>query len=89
MLLTVIKKYVTQAWNILNFKGYPNCIIGSQIKAFLLIMWILPAGGVASERVCAQPVKQACYGRNYLNGKKINLIYYTNICYQSLKLLFN
>ena len=30
-------------------------------SAILLNGWILPVGGVASARVCAQPVKQACF----------------------------
>ena len=40
----------------LHLKGYQNCIIvESKVTAILLNGWILPIGGVASARVCAQP----------------------------------
>ena len=48
---------------ILNLKGHPNRITGSKVTAILLNGWILPVGGVASGRVCAQPAKQACLRR--------------------------
>ena len=36
----------------------PYCITGSKVMAILLNGWILPVGGVALGRVCAQPAKQ-------------------------------
>ena len=45
----------------LNLEGHPNLITGSKVTAILLNGWILPFGGVASGRVCAQPAKQACH----------------------------
>ena len=51
--------YVASVKGILNLKGYRNPIIGSKITAILLNVWILPSGGAASGRVCAQPAKQA------------------------------
>ena len=53
--------YVTIFLEILNTEGHPNRITGSKVTAILLNGWILPVGGVASGRVCAQPAKQACY----------------------------
>ena len=40
--------------NILNLRGYLNCIIGSTVTANFLNRWILPLGGVASERESIQ-----------------------------------
>ena len=37
--------YVAQ---VLYFKEYQNCILGSKVTAFLLNVWILPISGVAS-----------------------------------------
>ena len=34
---------------------------GLRVIVIRLNRWILPFGGVASGRVCAQPVKQACW----------------------------
>ena len=45
----------------LNLEGHLNCITGSKVTAILMKGWILPIGGVASGRVCAQPAKQACF----------------------------
>ena len=45
--------YVTIAKEILNLEGHSNCITGSKVMVILLNGWILPIGGVASERVCA------------------------------------
>ena len=51
---------------ILNPEGLPNCInIGSKVMAILMNGLILPVGGVALGRVCAQPVKQACLRESY------------------------
>ena len=46
---------------LLNPEGHPNRITGSKVLAVLLNWWILPVGGVASGRVCAQPAQQACF----------------------------
>ena len=54
--------YVTFFQEILNLEGHPNCITGSKVTVILLNAWILPVGGAASGRVCAQPAKQACFG---------------------------
>ena len=37
---------------ILNLEGHLNRLIGSNVMAILLNVWILPTGGVASGRVC-------------------------------------
>ena len=37
---------------ILNLEGHLICCIGSKVLAILLNGWILPIGGVSSERVC-------------------------------------
>ena len=39
--------------------------------AILLNGWILPVGGVASGRVCAQPAKQACLDEYTLMPKHV------------------
>ena len=43
-----------QLLEILNVKGNLNHIIGSKVIIILLNGWSLPAGGVASGRVCDQ-----------------------------------
>ena len=53
--------YVTVFQEIINLEGHPNRNTGSKVTAILLNLWILPVGGVASGRVCAQPAKQACF----------------------------
>ena len=53
--------YVTFFLEILNPEGHPNRITGSKITVTLLNGWILPVGGAALGRVCAQPAKQACF----------------------------
>ena len=45
--------YDTILLEIQNLEGHPNRITGSKVMAILLNGWILPIGGVASERVCA------------------------------------
>ena len=45
--------YVIVIKNFLNPEGHQNRISGSKVTAVLLVGWILPIGGVASERVCA------------------------------------
>ena len=45
----------------LNPEGHPNHMTGSKVTSILVNKWILPVGGVVSGRVCAQPVKQACF----------------------------
>ena len=47
--------YVTIFLKILNPEGHPNRNTGSKVTAILLNGWILPVGGVALGRVCAQP----------------------------------
>ena len=47
-----IIEYVTLLYDILNPKGFKNCIFGSKVTAILPDGWILPIGGVALERVC-------------------------------------
>ena len=44
-----------------NAKGHQNCIIGSTVTASFLNIWILFIVGIASERVCVHPAKQACF----------------------------
>ena len=44
--------YIDIFSEILNPEGHLNCYIGSKVTAILLNEWILPAGGVASGRVC-------------------------------------
>ena len=62
MMLTVVKKdYITKILEIPILKEHPSCIIGSLVKVILLKGWILLIDGVALERVCAQPAKQACF----------------------------
>ena len=38
-----------------------DSIIGSKVTVILLVWWILPIGGIASGRVCAQPAKQVYF----------------------------
>ena len=60
--LSVLKLTMLQfVSKILNPEGYLNRITGSKVMTVWLNWWILPVGGVASRRVCAQPVKQACF----------------------------
>ena len=54
-------EYVTIFLEILNPEGHQHCITGSKVTAILLNWWILRVGGVASGRVCAHCVKQACF----------------------------
>ena len=56
--------YVTNLQEILNPEGQQNRTTGSKVTAILLNGWILPVGGVASGKVCAQPAKQACFYNN-------------------------
>ena len=43
-------------------QGIQDLINGSEVKAILISGWILPIGGVASEkRVRLQPVQLACF----------------------------
>ena len=46
---------VTQVYDILNPEGHQNSITGSKVTAILVKWYILPIGGVASERVRALP----------------------------------
>ena len=47
------KEWVRKLLKILYFKGHQNCIIGPTVTAIFLNCWVLPIGGVSSERVCA------------------------------------
>ena len=50
----------------LSLEGYQNRCIGSKVMAILLNWWILPAGEVASRRVCpAACAAQACISFQY------------------------
>ena len=74
-----VMKYVTQAWDILNLKGYPNCMTGSKLRAILLDGWILPPGGAASGRVAingATPSSSTKHTFFSNRGKKVHLIHY-------------
>ena len=44
---------------LVNIEGHQNCILGSNGTAIFLNRWILPIGGVALGRACAN---QACLG---------------------------
>ena len=54
--------YVTIFEEILNIKGHPNHITGSQVTKILLNGWILPIGGASAVKgLRLQPAKQACW----------------------------
>ena len=78
MLLSVkITDYVTIFREILN----PNFITGSKVTAILLNGLIFPIGGASSGRVCAQPVKQACFIIMYILLTKCLLVAHSCICF--------
>ena len=53
--------YITKFEELPILKEHPNCIINSLVKVILLKGCILLIDGVALERVCVQPAKQACF----------------------------
>ena len=69
--------YITFCSENLNLEWHINCITGSKVTAILLNRWILSIGGVALERVCVQPAKQACLMNNTAPNR--TALYYTEL----------
>ena len=64
--------FVAHVTDILNSKRRHTCIIGLKVMVILLKKLIFPFVWVASEKVCGQPVKQAClYGKHNFVSKPL------------------
>ena len=60
--------YVTIFKEILNRKGHPNRITGSNLTVILLNGWILPIGGASAVKgPRLQPAQQSCFCESVLD----------------------
>ena len=77
MVLSVVKQNILTIFlENLYLEGHLNRCIGSNVTVILLIWWILPAGGVASGRVCPA----ACAGGLFVYYIPTNTSGCTHMC---------